>query len=173
MRLCRARRDWQGQRPSASVFLPHRPKRGLLRRAHAVPAQVRFELSFAALDPKIKSIVPWRDPAFYSRFQGRPDLIAYAASKGVPVVQVRRLGDRAEAPAAHERLLHSLPHRHSQTAAKPYSMDENMMHISCVAARALGGFTPRAYPCLPALLADTRRGSWKTRRTLRRQTCSA
>ena len=33
--------------------------------------QVRFELSFAALDPKIKSIVPWRDPAFYTRFQGR------------------------------------------------------------------------------------------------------
>ena len=65
--------------------------------------QVRVELSFAALDPKIKSIVPWRDPAFYTRFQGRPDLLAYAASKGVPVVQ---------------------------TAAKPYSMDENMMHIS-------------------------------------------
>lgn len=65
--------------------------------------QVRFELSFAALDPKIQSIVPWRDPAFYNRFQGRSDLIQYAASKGVPVVQ---------------------------TAAKPYSMDENMMHIS-------------------------------------------
>ncbi len=64
---------------------------------------MRFELSFAALDPKIQSIVPWRDPAFYNRFQGRSDLIQYAASKGVPVVQ---------------------------TAAKPYSMDENMMHIS-------------------------------------------
>jgi argininosuccinate synthase len=33
--------------------------------------QVRFELSFAALDPTLKSIVPWRDPAFYTRFQGR------------------------------------------------------------------------------------------------------
>ena len=69
------------------MFVLHYPKCSLIRRPHA---QVRFELSFAALDPKIKSIVPWRDPAFYSRFQGRPDLIAYAASKGVPVVQVRR-----------------------------------------------------------------------------------
>ena len=33
--------------------------------------QVRFELSFAALDPSLKSVVPWRDPAFYNRFQGR------------------------------------------------------------------------------------------------------
>jgi argininosuccinate synthase len=65
--------------------------------------QVRFELSVAALAPSLTAIVPWRDPAFYSRFQGRSDLIAYARARGVPVVQ---------------------------TAAKPYSMDENMMHIS-------------------------------------------
>jgi argininosuccinate synthase len=65
--------------------------------------QVRFELTFAALDPTLGSIVPWRDPVFYNRFQGRSDLIEYAAAKGVPVVQ---------------------------TKAKPYSMDENMMHIS-------------------------------------------
>lgn len=65
--------------------------------------QVRFELTFAALDPTLQSIVPWRDPAFYNKFQGRQDLLDYAAAKGVPVVQ---------------------------TKAKPYSMDENMMHIS-------------------------------------------
>jgi argininosuccinate synthase len=65
--------------------------------------QVRFELTFAALDPTITSIVPWRDPAFYTRFRGRTDLLEYAAARGVPVVQTR---------------------------AKPYSMDENMMHIS-------------------------------------------
>lgn len=41
--------------------------------------------------------------AFYERFQGRQDLIAYAKEQGIPVVQ---------------------------TAAKPYSMDENIMHIS-------------------------------------------
>jgi argininosuccinate synthase len=41
--------------------------------------------------------------AFFERFQGRSDLLEYAASNGVPVVQ---------------------------TKAKPYSMDENMFHIS-------------------------------------------
>ena len=65
--------------------------------------QVRFELTFAALDPGLQAIVPWRDPAFFSKFQGRSDLLAYAAQHGVPVVQ---------------------------TKAKPYSMDENMMHVS-------------------------------------------
>ena len=65
--------------------------------------QVRFELTFAALDPTLQSVVPWRDPTFYNRFRGRSDLLDYAASKGLPVVQ---------------------------TKAKPYSMDENMFHIS-------------------------------------------
>jgi argininosuccinate synthase len=65
--------------------------------------QVRFELTFAALDPRLQAIVPWRDPAFFNKFQGRGDLLEYAALHGVPVVQ---------------------------TKAKPYSMDENMMHVS-------------------------------------------
>ena len=65
--------------------------------------QVRFELTFAALDPSLQTIVPWRDPAFFNKFRGRPDLLEYAALHGVPVVQ---------------------------TKAKPYSMDENMMHVS-------------------------------------------
>jgi argininosuccinate synthase len=65
--------------------------------------QVRFELTFGALDPALGAIVPWRDPEFYNRFRGRSDLIEYASARGVPVVQ---------------------------TKAKPYSMDENMMHIS-------------------------------------------
>lgn len=65
--------------------------------------QVRFELSTMALDPSIQIIAPWRDPAFYERFQGRSDLLAYAAERGIPV---------------------------TQTKAKPYSMDENMLHIS-------------------------------------------
>ncbi|RVD83044.1 uncharacterized protein DFL_007447 [Arthrobotrys flagrans] len=65
--------------------------------------QVRFELAFYALDPKIKVIAPWRDPVFYEKFKGRNDLLDYAALKGVPV---------------------------SQTKAKPWSMDENLAHCS-------------------------------------------
>jgi len=65
--------------------------------------QVRFELAYYALDPKIQVIAPWRVPEFYNRFQGRSDLLAYAAEKGIPV---------------------------QQTAAKPWSTDENLYHIS-------------------------------------------
>lgn len=65
--------------------------------------QVRFELTFAALDPTLQAIVPWRDPTFFNKFQGRQDLLDYAAQHGVPVVQTKK---------------------------KPYSMDENMLHIS-------------------------------------------
>ncbi|KAL1918347.1 uncharacterized protein VTP21DRAFT_3007 [Calcarisporiella thermophila] len=65
--------------------------------------QVRFELSFYALNPNIKVIAPWRMPEFYERFPGRKDLLAYAAEKNIPVVQ---------------------------TAAKPWSTDENLFHIS-------------------------------------------
>ncbi|CAK5267453.1 unnamed protein product [Mycena citricolor] len=65
--------------------------------------QVRFELAFYGLKPDIKVIAPWRLPEFYNRFPGRQALLEYAAEKGIPVVQ---------------------------TAAKPWSTDENMFHIS-------------------------------------------
>jgi argininosuccinate synthase len=65
--------------------------------------QVRFELAYYALQPDIKVIAPWRIPKFYERFQGRADLLAYAAAKNIPV---------------------------SQTPAKPWSTDENLFHIS-------------------------------------------
>ena len=65
--------------------------------------QVRFELAFYALQPDIKVIAPWRDPAFYDRFRGRNDLLAYAADKGIPV---------------------------TSTKSKPWSMDENLAHCS-------------------------------------------
>ncbi|TPX68779.1 argininosuccinate synthase [Spizellomyces sp. 'palustris'] len=65
--------------------------------------QVRFELGYYALKPTIKVIAPWRDPDFYERFPGRPALLEYAAEKGIPVFQ---------------------------TAAKPWSTDENLYHIS-------------------------------------------
>lgn len=65
--------------------------------------QVRFELAFYALQPSIKVIAPWRQEKFCQRFQGRSDLLKYAAEKGIPV---------------------------SQTPSKPWSTDENLFHIS-------------------------------------------
>ncbi|KAI8916079.1 argininosuccinate synthase [Gorgonomyces haynaldii] len=65
--------------------------------------QVRFELGYYALHPGIKVIAPWRDPTFFNKFPGRPALLKYAEEKGIPVVQ---------------------------TAAKPWSTDENLYHIS-------------------------------------------
>jgi len=65
--------------------------------------QVRFELAYMALDPRIKIISPWKDPEFLAKFKGRSDLIAYAEKHGIPV---------------------------KATASKPYSEDDNLMHIS-------------------------------------------
>ncbi|KAL2107316.1 hypothetical protein VUR80DRAFT_5410 [Thermomyces stellatus] len=65
--------------------------------------QVRFELAYLTINPAIKVIAPWRDPLFYERFQGRNDLLDYAAEKGIPV---------------------------TSTKAKPYSMDDNLAHCS-------------------------------------------
>ena len=47
--------------------------------------QVRFELTFYALNPHIKVIAPWRDVAFTDRFKGRTDLLKYAREKGIPM----------------------------------------------------------------------------------------
>lgn len=65
--------------------------------------QVRFELAFAALAPRMEVISPWKDAEFLGRFRGRSDLIAYAAEQDIPV---------------------------EATAEKPWSMDENLMHCS-------------------------------------------
>ncbi|KZS94635.1 argininosuccinate synthetase [Sistotremastrum niveocremeum HHB9708] len=65
--------------------------------------QVRFELAFYGLKPDIKVITPWRIPEFYNRFAGRSALLEFAAEKKIPV---------------------------TQTAAKPWSTDENLFHIS-------------------------------------------
>lgn len=65
--------------------------------------QVRFELTYYALAPHIQVIAPWRDPAFLTKFKGRTDLLEYGRSKGI------------EMPAGDK---------------PPYSMDENLMHIS-------------------------------------------
>ncbi|MCL4365334.1 argininosuccinate synthase [Candidatus Marsarchaeota archaeon] len=65
--------------------------------------QVRFELGYYALKPEIKVISPWKDPEFLSEFKGRSDLIAYSEKWGILV---------------------------KATKAKPYSEDDNLMHIS-------------------------------------------
>ena len=65
--------------------------------------QVRFELAFAALAPDLEIIAPWKDREFLDRFQGRRDLLAFAAEHDIPV---------------------------EATAEKPYSSDENLMHRS-------------------------------------------
>ncbi len=44
--------------------------------------QVRFELTYYALEPNIKVFAPWRE----WEFQGRSDLIAYAKEHKIPVV---------------------------------------------------------------------------------------
>src|SRR5919106_472650 len=43
--------------------------------------QVRFELTYYALQPDIKVIAPWRE----WEYKGRADLIAYAKQHGIPV----------------------------------------------------------------------------------------
>jgi argininosuccinate synthase len=43
--------------------------------------QVRFEISYMALDPSIKIIAPWRE----WEFKGREDLIDYAKKKNIPI----------------------------------------------------------------------------------------
>ncbi len=65
--------------------------------------QVRFELSYYALNPEINVISPWKDKEFLKDFEGRTDLINYAKENGIIV---------------------------SATTKRPFSEDENLMHIS-------------------------------------------
>ncbi len=65
--------------------------------------QVRFELNAAALAPEIQVIAPWRLESFRNDFPGRAEMIAYAEKHGIPV---------------------------TASAAKPYSTDRNLLHIS-------------------------------------------
>ncbi|CAM4394787.1 argininosuccinate synthase [Saccharibacillus endophyticus] len=65
--------------------------------------QVRFELGVAALAPDIKVVAPWRLDTFRDTFPGRAEMIAYAEKHGIPV---------------------------TASAAKPYSTDRNLLHIS-------------------------------------------
>ncbi|MBO7523098.1 MAG: argininosuccinate synthase, partial [Bacteroidales bacterium] len=65
--------------------------------------QVRFELSYYALMPEVEIISPWKDREFLNQFKGRTDLLKYAAQHNIPV---------------------------KASIDKPYSEDDNLMHIS-------------------------------------------
>ena len=47
------------------------------------------ELAFLAINPQVKVIAPWREPEFYNKFQGRNDLLDYAAATGIPVTSTK------------------------------------------------------------------------------------
>ncbi|KAK5993768.1 Argininosuccinate synthase [Cladobotryum mycophilum] len=68
-----------------------------------VPHSVRFELAFKACNPSMKIIAPWRLPEFIEKFQGRADLLKFAADNNIPI---------------------------STSPAKSYSMDDNLVHCS-------------------------------------------
>ena len=65
--------------------------------------QCRFQLAAEALDPSVRILAPWRMPSFRSCFPGRREMLAYCQEKNIPV---------------------------KATASKPYSSDENCLHIS-------------------------------------------
>lgn len=65
--------------------------------------QCRFQLAAEALEPSVKIIAPWRIEAYRSRFPGRTEMINYCNEKNIPV---------------------------KATSSKPYSSDENCLHIS-------------------------------------------
>ncbi len=65
--------------------------------------QVRFELAYAALDPALEIIAPWRMQEFRDTFPGRKEMIAYCKEQNIDV---------------------------EASAEKPYSMDSNLLHIS-------------------------------------------
>lgn len=65
--------------------------------------QCRFQLAAEALDANINVLAPWRRADFREAFPGRSEMIAYCESKNIPV---------------------------KATIAKPYSSDENCLHIS-------------------------------------------
>jgi len=50
--------------------------------------QVRFELTYMALDPSLKVIAPWKDPTF--ELTSREAALEYARKRGIPVQQSKK-----------------------------------------------------------------------------------
>jgi argininosuccinate synthase len=65
--------------------------------------QCRFQLAADALEPDVEIIAPWRNKKFRDQFPGRSEMIDYCEAKKIPV---------------------------KASIAKPYSSDENCLHIS-------------------------------------------
>jgi argininosuccinate synthase len=65
--------------------------------------QCRFQLAAEALDPSVKVIAPWRMENFRKQFPGRTAMIEYCRERDIPV---------------------------KASVSKPYSSDENCLHIS-------------------------------------------
>lgn len=65
--------------------------------------QIRFELTYYALQPDIQVLAPWKMPEFLDEFKGRSDMLDFADKHHIPVTASRK---------------------------KPYSEDENLLHIS-------------------------------------------
>jgi argininosuccinate synthase len=70
--------------------------------------QCRFQLAAEALDPAMKVIAPWRIEKYRQRFPGRTEMIAFCEAKKIPIKASKN---------------------------KPYSSDENCLHISYEAGR--------------------------------------
>ncbi len=70
--------------------------------------QCRFQLAAEALEPSVKLIAPWRIEKFREAFPGRTAMIAYCAERNIPV---------------------------KASVSKPYSSDENCLHISYEAGK--------------------------------------
>ncbi len=70
--------------------------------------QCRFQLTAEALESNMRVLAPWRIAEFRRLFPGRTEMIAYCEARGIPV---------------------------KATAGKPYSSDENVLHISYEAGR--------------------------------------
>ena len=65
--------------------------------------QVRFEFGYYMNMPDVKIISPWKDEEWLEQFEGRSDMLKYAEENGIPV---------------------------KASIKKPYSEDENLIHIS-------------------------------------------
>ncbi|MBP5622403.1 MAG: argininosuccinate synthase [Thermoguttaceae bacterium] len=70
--------------------------------------QCRFQLAAEALRPDVEMIAPWRIEEFRKQFPGRTELIQYCEKNNIPV---------------------------KASIAKPYSSDENCLHISYEAGK--------------------------------------
>jgi argininosuccinate synthase len=70
--------------------------------------QCRFQLAAEALQPDIEVVAPWRLERFRQKFPGRREMIDYCDQKRIPV---------------------------KASVAKPYSSDENCLHISYEAGK--------------------------------------